>query len=347
MDELSKKHLQNALACAECYRPFLAFPQMAVIADIRRTVVIHALSNKRDLRAAFADLAADVAVSGGRATVTLTNPRITTAAIQAEWARIGLAFLPSLRDAIRIEIQEDVVSRSKTDGAGSMVPLIPPNYRFEVVRLLIEHALSGRGPIGLKSLTSQVGSSKAPIVAAVSALRLAGVLPSRGPLEIYPAQLGGPALATLGALPQIMRFRYERGATPASIGALLERARKLIANSGLIDWHAIALAGMPVARVDVPTIDLMGTPRLDLIAVADRKSKAFDSGLIRLLDDGLEFEPNPLAESPVTVAVVRGATPAFRSASGTRLASRADVFLSLLDLGMREAAIEYAQAPRP
>lgn len=321
---------------------------MAATADIRRTLVIDALSNKRDLRAAFADLAADVAVSGGKAMLKLTHPRITTEAIQTEWARVGLALVPSLRDAIRIEIEDDAVSAAQTDRADSMVPLAPPNYRFEVVRLLVEQALSGRGPTRLKDLISQVGSSKAPIVGAVAALRLAGVLPSRGPLKLDPAELGGPTLATLTALPQVMRFRHERGATPRSIGELLERARKLMANPGPIDWQTIALAGIPAARANVPTIDLIGTPRLDLVAVVDRKLKSFDPGLIRLLDDGLEYEPNPLAECPVTIAVVRGATTAFRSADGgTRLACRADVFLSLLNLGMREAAIEYARAPLP
>ena len=82
--------------------------------------------------------------------------------------------------------------------------------------------------------------------------------------------------------------------------------------------------------------------------VVDRKLKSFDSGLIRQLDDGLEYEPNPLAECPVSIAVVRGATSAFRSgAGGARLACRADVFLSLLDLGMREGVIEYLRALRP
>jgi hypothetical protein len=335
-------HVQNATnLLSHCSR-------MAATADDRRTLVIDALSNKRDLRAAFADLAADVAVSGGKAMLRLTHPRITTEAIQTEWARVGLALVPSLRDAIRIVIEDDVVSAAQTDRADSMVPLAPPNYHFEVVRLLVEHALSGRGPTRLKDLISQVGSSKAPIVGAVAALRLAGVLPSRGPLNLDPTELGGPTLTTLAALPQVIRFRFERGSAPRTIGDLLERARMLMANSGPIDWQTIALAGLPAARVDAPTIDLIGTPRLDLVAVVDRKLKSFDPGLIRALDDGLEYEPNPLAECPVTIAVVRGATAAFRSAAGgPRLACRADVFLSLLDLGMREAAIEYARAPLP
>lgn len=322
--------------------------KMAATADPTRTLVIDALSNKRDLRAAVADLAAEVAVSGGKAVLRLTHPRITTEAIRSEWARVEVALLPSLRDAIRIAIEEDVVAAAQTDRTASMVSLAPPNYRFEVLRLLIEHALRGRGPTRLKDLINEVGSSKAPIVSAVAALRSAGVLPGRGPLRLDPTELGGPTLATLAALPQVIRFRYERGSTPRTIGELLERARKLTSNKGPIEWQNTALAGVPAARVDAPGIDLIGTPRLDLVLAVDRKHKSFDPGIVRQLDDGLEQEPNPLAQCPVNIVAVRGATPAFRNeARGTRLACRADVFLSLLDLGMREAAIEYARAPLP
>jgi hypothetical protein len=228
-----------------------------------------------------------------------------------------------------------------------MVPLATPNYRFEVLRLLVEHALRGRGPTRLKDLINEVGSSKAPIVSAVAALRLAGVLPGRGPLSLDPSELGGPTLATLAALPQVVRFRYERGSTPRTIGELLERARKLMSNKGPTEWQNTALSGVPAARVDAPGIDLIGTPRLDLVLAVDRKHKSFDPGFVRQLDDGLEQEPNPLAQCPVNIVAVRGATSAFRSeARGTRLACRGDVFLSLLDLGMRDAAIEYAGAQR-
>ena len=219
---------------------------MAATANPNRTLVIDALSNKRDLRAAVADLAAKVAVSGGKAVLRLTHPRITTEAIRSEWARVEVALLPGLRDAIRIAIEDDVVSAAQTDRTDSMVPLATPNYRFEVLRLLVEHALRGRGPTRLKDLINEVGSSKAPIVSAVAALRLAGVLPGRGPLSLDATELGGPTLATLAALPQVVRFRFERGSTPRTIGELLERARKLMSNKGPIEWQNTALSGVLV-----------------------------------------------------------------------------------------------------
>jgi len=198
---------------------------MATPVDVHRTLSIDALSNKRDLRAAVVDLAADVAVAGGKATLTLTRPRITTDAIRTEWTRIGLALVPTLRDSIHLAIEESDVSRSPAEGADSRVPLALPNYRFEVVRLLIEHALTGPASVRLNNLIREAVTSKAPIVSAVAALRLAGLVSSRGPIILDPAQIGGPTLAPLAALPQVMRFRHERGATPRTIGELLERAQ--------------------------------------------------------------------------------------------------------------------------
>lgn len=187
-------YVQNAINLfSHCTR-------MAVTADIRRTLIIDSLSNKRDLRAAFADLAADLAISGGKAMLKLTHPRITPEAIQMEWARVGLALVPSLRDAIGIEIEDDVASAAQTDRADSMVPLAPPNYRFEVVRLLVERALSGRGPARLKDLISQVGSSKAPIVGAVAALRLASCTEPRT-AQTRPSAIGWTRAGNFGSAP--------------------------------------------------------------------------------------------------------------------------------------------------
>ena len=55
-----------------------------------------------------------------------------------------------------------------------------------------------------------------------------------------------------------------------------------------------------------------------------------------------------LAPAPVVVTLVRADDPAFRHAAsaGPRLANRADVFLSLLDMGLRAQALQYARALR-
>jgi hypothetical protein len=152
-------------------------------------------------------------------------------------------------------------------------------------------------------------------------------------------------LGRLSALPQIVRFRFERGARIKPPLALLDRARPLLKAGAPVGWEGFALSGVPVALQEVPRLDLVGLPRLDLVARIDRDANDFDLDLLRALDDGLELETNVLASAPVVVTLVRSGTDFFRSVAGldVRCATPADVLMSLLDMGLREQALQYAK----
>jgi hypothetical protein len=177
-------------------------------------------------------------------------------------------------------------------------------------------------------------------------LRDAGIIESLRRLDLSPEELSLEALGRVGALPQTLRFRFERGAQIRSPAALRARAQVLLQRDGPPDWGVLSLSGTPVAQRDVPTLDLIGTPRLDLVAQVGRQCDAFDAELLRLLDDGLELEPNVLAPAPVVVTIVRADVSFTRhmTPDGTRCAYPMDVLLALLDLGLREQAIQYARA---
>ena len=100
--------------------------------------------------------------------------------------------------------------------------------------------------------------------------------------------------------------------------------------------------------MEAPAWDLVGVPRLDLVAHVPRGAATFDADVMRLLDDGLELEPNVLAHAPVVVTLVRTGMR-FDGGGNTgqgRCAHPCDVFLSLLDMGLREQALQYAKAVR-
>lgn len=297
----------------------------------------------RDLRAEILDLAA-TAVEGNRpARLDVISPVISAHTVQAEWNRVMPAFDTAVRRLISITINEE---RPATSDA--TIALAKPNYTYELLRLLVGASLEGEGPQPLAGLMKKIGASQTPIRAALMSLRDAELIPNTRRLEVIPEQLSNETLSRIGATPQTLRFRFERGAQIKSPDLLLDRARSLLQPVGLAEWRGFALSGVPVAQMDVPSLDLVGTPRLDLVAHLGRDVDSFDPDLLRWLDDGLEPESNVLAPAPVVITVVR-AKQVFTRGLGdplVRCARPMDVLLSLLDLGLREQAIHYAKAMR-
>lgn len=297
----------------------------------------------RDLRAEILDLAATAIAGNYPIRLVVIAPVISAHTVRAEWERVMPAFDESVRRLLSISIDEGQhASRSAT------LALAKPNYTYELLRLLVGANLESDGPQPLAGLMDKIGASQTPIRAALMSLRDAELVPNTRWIEVIPEQLSLDALGRIGALPQTLRFRFERGAQIKPPDTLLVRARSLLQPGGPAEWRAFALSGAPVAQEDVPTLDLIGTPRLDLVAHLDRESDSFDPDLMRWLDDGLEPESNVLAPAPVVITVVR-ARQVFTRDIGSppvRCAHPMDVLLSLLDLGLRDQAIQYAKAMR-
>ncbi len=297
----------------------------------------------RDLRAEILDLAA-AAVAGNRpARLEVISPLISANTVRAEWKRVLPALDAAVRKLISLRISED-----RPGIRDPAIALAKPNYTFELLRLLVGASLESDGPQPLTGLMEKIGASQTPIRVALMNLRTAELIPGTRWLEITPEQLSTETLSRIGALPQTLRFRFERGAQIKSPDALLDRARSLLQPGGPEAWRAFALSGAPVAQMDVPALDLIGTPRLDLVAHLDRESDSFDPQLLRWLDDGLEPESNVLAPAPVVITVVRTKQVFTRDIGSppVRCAHPMDVLLSLLDLGLRDQAIQYAKAMR-
>lgn len=104
------------------------------------------------------------------------------------------------------------------------------------------------------------------------------------------------------------------------------------------------MSGVTVAQQECPAFDLAGLPRLDLTAHVPRTATTLDVTALRALDDGLELESSVLAPAPVVITLVRAEHRVDDRALGwgIRTAAAADVFLALLDLGLRAQALQYA-----
>lgn len=318
------------------------------------------LRNTRELRAEILDLAARLLAgkhSSGR--VTVIDPVVSQAAIREEWDRLLPAIAPEARSRMTLVVQPGAQARREQVGSdeSSVLTLDRPNYRFEVLRLLLGASLEKDGSqpeAGIAAriegtqlgLVDALGASLTPVRSSLAALRDAGLIANLRRLEITPEALSMEQLSRLGALPQVLRFRYERGARIKPPAELLKRAEPLLGPNGPMQWKPFSLSGTPVAQNDAPDLDLIGTLRLDLVANVPRTEKTLDAGVMRLLDDGLEPDPNPLAPAPVVVTLVRASTRFDRNAGigQSRCAHPCDVFLSLLDMGLREQAQQYARA---
>lgn len=316
------------------------------------------LRNTRDFRAELLNVAAELADRKSAAIVRVVNPAISIETVQSEWDRLMQAIKPDIAKRMHLQIDPSEAPAKQDGSAGSgkpgTIPINRPNYRAEVLRLLIGASFAHDGMWTVKNIIEKIGASQTPVRDALAALKRARVLHDwggdwgGGNVDLAPENLSVELLAKLQALPQTLKFRFERGAQIRSPAELLQRALPLLGPNSNSAWKQIALSGTAVAQAEVPDLDLSGTPRLDLVAFVPRDAKVFDASSLRKLNDGLEHEPNILAPAPVMVTLVRADHTEIRTnvIRGVRCAPQMDVFLSLLEMNLRQQALQYAKAIR-
>lgn len=309
---------------------------------------VSALRSTRDLRAEILALAArlgDAPKAQGR--LVVIAPKIGASTIQEEWDRA----LPVLQPGIqaRLALVLDVPQRESSNAAPGRepVPLRRPNYRHEVLRLLVEGELRSER-FTLANMAALLGVSQTPVRNALAALRAAGLATPRGVrLQLRPEELSTELLARAEALPQVLRLRFVRGSQLRPPAELLERARSLLLRSTDDGgWGRTALSGVAAAQLEVPWLDLMGLPRLDLLIQVSHRADDLELSFLRKLDDGLQPETDVLAPAPASITLVRANLQRARPWNDPPMAPSCDIFFSLLDLGLHAQARQYAKAVR-
>lgn len=300
------------------------------------------LASVRDLRALVLE-AAVTAKSSYPVELILITPKISKSTIEAAWQQVVELLQPEVASKIYYTL-----SHGMRDGDMSVFPHHPlndlrierPNYTFEVLRIIANANLSRSDGLSITRITELIGCSESPVRRALKILHDADIV--RGYACDVPS-LTLDLLGRINALPQTVRLRFRQGATPRSTQGLLERAKKALAGDSR--WQAMSISGAIAAAWEWPTLDLLGAPRLDLCMSTQRHSIAIDLEHLEALSSELEIEPNPTAPAPIVVSLPRSTADLAREPQlgGLRLASRFDVYLSLLDMGLRPQAVAYAQ----
>lgn len=311
---------------------------------------LEGLRSTRDFRAEVTVLAMQAYSQQLPARLVVTGSAISSATLRREWLALLAVLDPSIRQRLTLDLGEPRVGEPAVLRQDALaIDIGRPNHRYEVMRALVAAGLVVDGGDTIARLVAAVGASQTPVRDAIELFDREGLLRRQGRrLSIDAEDISSESLARLGATPTRLRLRFERGAMPRTPLDLWQRALALSGAYGATGWAEIALSGVGVAAVEARSLDVFGMPRLDLVAYLPRDTRRLDPLQLRRLDDGLEPEPSSLVPAPVVVTVVRASRSGFRSVGDLSgpCAAPVDIFLSLMDIGLREQALHYARTVR-
>lgn len=214
-----------------------------------------------------------------------------------------------------------------------------PNFRFEVIRALVNDVVAGRLS-NEHDLVALIGGSHASIHAALAALVESRLVTQddTGHYRLRPFDIWPDALGRLEAHPPSLRFCFPDTARERMpIRRLLQRAHALHEGADDVYWPHTYVSGVGAAHESGHPFDLMGTPRLDLTIYARALPASIDRAFLQLLHSELEFDPSPLWSVEVVATLVHAHETRNRSGAATP----ADIYLAMIDIGLKGQACEY------
>ncbi len=253
--------------------------------------------------------------------LVLVDSGITKSRLHDEWRRAAAVLKPRILEALTI-----CISSPTSDLRG--IPYDPPkaiqrwlhevieresqrtpraaeriDFDFIVRKLLIHQWLMHREPQTTASLTNAAGCSY-PTVART--LKMLGGLLKRDSdrsvgLKYFPEREFSHLLAKAERARSTTRF-VDRSGQPRSVELHLRRLQKL-------NPPGVAVGGSVGARHYLPSLDLVGAPRLDLSVHCH--DSPFDVSFVKRLDPALERVDDPLKPATVVVHAVRHAISLF------------------------------------
>ena len=321
------------------------------------------LNAVRELHAAITQLA----VFAGRlpelerAWLLIRQTKLTVPRLQHEWGEVLRVLRPELAgklagvaissravwksdSGLRLPSVERWVERCTMgrDTVHSEVPLrvhpvVPTAKFFDVWKVLLSAWLQKEGALAVHTVAERAGAAYPTVAEALKRLEHRGEVRRRSDRSVelrgWPRKTYGELESLLPALRKTAWFVDRSGRAPDS-AQLLRRLRKLAVPQ-------VALGGVEAARHLDPSLDLLGTPRVDLTVHAP--NGAADLGFVREIDPALT--PTD-AEGGTVLAVhllTRQQSLFVDHGAGLPLADPAEVALDLGELRLTSQLFEFVQ----
>ncbi len=300
------------------------------------------LSAVRQLRDALLSLAVGLAESPTTlGYLILLDLRVTPALLRRELERVRATMRPEIAQRIHVvevpsaglperpsavpnahwdQIKQRILAEETTPG--SRLPR--PDMQFEVFKVLLHQWARNRGPMTSNWLADTVGCNYRTVAALIKRLGPAidRLSDRRVQLAHFPRESLGRFLPVAEDARATIRYR-DRSTAPRSPESLAGRLRRL-------DQPHVAIGGVMGARRYVPSLDLVGTPRLDLCLHAPGKHA--DLSFIRQLDPALERTRDPHAPTRLVLHFLRRRTALFeQDPDGAVWADPVECLLDLYD----------------
>lgn len=298
----------------------------------------------RDLRAGVAQLALRaLEYPNAKGVLLILRTRMSEAGIRAEWERLqavlasGIAArlgLVVVLDQGVMVVPDDPALRRIVEAVakvGTVARRARVDRSFEVMRVLIESWLLGRGRIAIGELQRQTGLSHPTVSKGLAALgdTLERKSDRSVMLRSLPREQWSQLLALATTVRQTTAFVDEsgRGGDPQRLLDRLSRVRPA----------GVAVGGVIAARHWHPALDLHGLPRLDVSVYAP--AGQMDTGFVERLDPALVPAPAGVPSLLVVHAVPRAESLfANRDEGGLPIADPVEVLLDLHELRLVEQA---------
>jgi hypothetical protein len=207
-----------------------------------------------------------------------------------------------------------------------------PDAFFEILRILIIQWFRGNGPIQVNKLCQLSGFSYPSVSSSLEKMELQLKRHSNRSIELitFPQDLWYKLLASKDNLRTPQEFWAHR---PRDIEYL---KNKIINNINI----EVGFGGIIGARHYLPSIDLLGTPRLDLTVQKWNKSKI--ENFVRSLDPGLKrVQPGELPQ--LVIHNLFRPDPLFINDDNTLFADEVECLLDLQELRLEQQASELLE----
>lgn len=331
---------------------FPGFRADAVAGDL----VIEALIEPRDarrLRTALLEMARVASADNTRRVILLLEqPNITASRLHEEWKGATAVLRPELLARLSIAIRQS--------GQWSGIPLPPApddvsvleqvlqhelsrrpagtvrgsEAHHEILRILLHEWLLGHGPVAISTLMEISGKSHPTVSRSLQRFGHSLIRHSDRSVEIssFPRDEWARLLAAADDVRGTVRFA-DRSGQPRSPDSLLRRLRQF-------QREDIAVGGVLGAKHYLPSLDLVGVPRLDLSIYTGLRAP--DLSFVRHLDPGLEQTAQRDVSPILVVHTIRRAKSLFQPGDdGLPLADPVECLLDLHDARLESQALEF------